>query len=262
MFKIRASAASKIMGGSVGLTETQKKDLDLLQNKEKLTEKQEIKLKELIHKRNNPVLPQGAKTYCKDWIKSKVFNRSKNYQNKYTDKGHIMEDEGIDFIADHLKYGMLFKNEDDFEDLHMRGTPDVILKHHIIDVKNSWSWETFPLLEEDVPNDDYYWQAQVYMNLCNKDSYKLIYVLLNTPMHLIEREAYFWAKNNGFEDLTEDILQRFIDDMTYDDISKHHRIKVFEIKRNDEDIKNLIQRVEMCRDFINQINYNNIKGDK
>lgn len=251
MFKIRASGASHIVSGTIGLTYNQGIDLATLENKEKaLTPKQDITLKVLLAKKNNPELPDGVKTYCKGWKKSKVYKRKAEFSSKYTQKGNIVEDNSIDFVSDYLDLGMIFKNEDFFEDEFMTGTPDVILKDYIIDVKNSWSWETFPLFETEIPNDDYYWQAQVYMHLVGRDSYKLIYTLMDTPLHLIEKEAYYWCVNNGYEELDMDIYNKFVAKMTYSDVEDKNRIKIFDIKYNKKDIELLQERVKLCRKYI------------
>lgn len=252
MFKIRASASSQIVGGTMGLTEKQSKYLGGLLEKSTRTEKQEETLQDLIFKRDNVELPEGAKTYCKTWMKEKLYNRKSQFTSKYTDKGMIMEDNSIDFVAEQLGYGMLIKNEERFENDIMTGTPDVILSDHLIDVKNSWDCFTFPLYETEVEKV-YYWQAQVYMELTGKDHYKLIYTLMDTPLHLIEREAYFWGKNNGYEELDEDIYNSFVDKMTYPDIEDKYKIKVFEIERNQEDIDNIDRRVQECRKYIKSL---------
>jgi len=144
-FKIRASASGKIMG---------------------------IK-----------ALGKTGETYCENWLKEQLYKRKIEFSNKYTEKGLIMEDNSIDYVADQLGYGFLAKNEQYFENDFFTGTPDIILKDHVIDVKNSWDFSTFPLFDNEVPNSDYYFQAQVYMELCGVDSYKLIYVLSDTPLN-------------------------------------------------------------------------------
>lgn len=253
MFKIRASGCGHIMAGTLGLTDTQNKDLEALITKGNRTEKQTEKMDDLIYKRDNPVLGETVKTHCKNWLKSKVYNRRAEFSNKYTDKGHIMEDNSIDFVAEHLKYGMLMKNEERKENDFMTGECDVVQPDHIIDVKNSWSWETFPLLEKEIPNMDYYWQAQVYMHLWDKPKYKLIYVLSDTPLHLIEKDAYWWCKNNGYDELEMSIYEKFIAKMTYSDIPNKHKIKVYKFDRNQNDIDKIIERVKLCRNYINEL---------
>lgn len=252
MFKIRASGSSSIMAGTMGLTEKQELLFNDLSEKSSRTDKQEEILESLIVKKNNLILPESAKTYCKTWMKEKTYNRKSQFTSKYTDKGDIMEDNSIDFVAEYLGYGMLIKNEEHFENDIMTGTPDVILKDHLIDVKNSWDCFTFPLYETEVESA-YYWQAQVYMELTGVDKYKLIYTLMDTPLHLIEREAYFWGKNNGYEELDEDIYNSFVKKMTYPDIEDKYKIKVFDIERNQEDIDKIDRRVQECRKYIDSL---------
>jgi hypothetical protein len=241
------------MGGNIGLTEKQNAELGQLYEKDKRTHLQELKMLDLIAKRDNPELPQGAKTYCQDWLKGELFEYQKMVRTKYTDKGNIMEDESIDLIADILGYGFLMKNEDHFQDEFMTGTPDVILKSEIIDVKNSWDCSTFPFFDENIPNQDYYWQLQGYMSLCNKDKAKLIYTLLDTPEHLIEREARYYCISQGYEELEMSIYEQFEKNMTYKNTPAKYRIKVFEVDRDNKAIEEIKMRVKLCREYIEEL---------
>jgi len=199
------------------------------------------------------ILSKTTKTYCETWLKEQLYNRKKEFSNKYTEKGIITEDNSIDFVSEQLGIGLLMKNEKHLDNHIMTGTPDVILKDLIIDVKNSWDNFTFPLFETEIPNKDYYWQAQCYLYLTGKSDYKLIYILSDTPTHLIEKEAYYWCKNNGYEELNLDVYKQFIRKMTYSDIDDKLKIKIFDIKRNDEDIAKIELRVLECREYINQL---------
>jgi hypothetical protein len=194
-------------------------------------------------------LGKTGEGYCEDWLKEQIYSRKKDFSSKYTEKGLIMEDEAIDMVANYLNLGLLFKNEQYFESEYMTGTPDVILPEYLIDIKCSWDCFTFPLFDVEVPAN-YYWQAQVYMALTNRKSYKLIYVLTDTPLNLIEKEAYWWCKSNGYEELDQDVYKRFVDKMTYPNIPMDKKIKVFEIQRNDSDIEKIIGRVKECREYI------------
>lgn len=195
-----------------------------------------------------------GETYCKDWLKGQLFNRKRDISNKYTQKGNEVEDNSIDFVCEMLNLGFIAKNEQYFENDFMQGTPDIILKDEIIDVKNSWDIHTFPLFEDELPNSDYYFQAQVYMELCNKESYKVVYVLSDTPYHLIEREALYFCRNNGYEGIDDDILNDYMFKMTYADIPNHLKIKVFEIKKDNEVIEKIKQRVIECREIVENLN--------
>ncbi len=212
-FKIRCSAIGKIMTNSRSKTDT---------------------------------LSKTAKSYCEEWLKEQLYSRRKQFSNKYTEKGLIMEDNSLDFIADNLGYGMLIKNEEFFSNAFLTGTPDVILKDHLIDVKNSWDAFTFPLFETEIPNKDYYYQAQGYMDLTNLDSYKLIYTLMDTPEYLIEKEFTY----NNFYELDYSDFEK---DYKFGDIDVSKRIKLFEIKRDNDVIEAIKLRVSECQVYINSL---------
>ena len=253
-FKIRASRASDIVSDSAGITEKQLATIDELKSKLKLTDKQSETLKELEAKRDAPPqLSEGAKTYCKLWLKEQLYDKKKEFSNKYTRKGWQMEDNAIDFISEQLGYGFLAKNEQHFEDDFMHGTPDVILADHVIDVKNSWDFSTFPLFEKECYNKNYYYQAQCYMHLTGRKNYKLIYVLMDTPEKMIEKEAYYFCNNNGYDGLDIDVYNSFVKNMTYRDIPSNLRIKVFNIEYNENDIIKLQTSVKLCRVYIQNL---------
>ncbi len=195
-------------------------------------------------------LGKGGETYCRNWYKGQLLGRTSEIKSKYLDKGNIMEDESLDNTAKHLGLGMLIKNEKQFENDYMTGMPDALPKPYVVDVKNSWSWETFPYVDTVVPDMDYYWQGQCYMALTKKDQFKLVYTLLDTPEHLIKREALYYSLNNGYGELSDEMLEEFTKKMTYSDIPDNKRIKVFNIVRNDTDIALIKTRVLECREYI------------
>lgn len=250
-FKIRCSANGKIAEGRIGLTEIQESELLKLENKPKArTDLQEGKYQKLIYTKDNPELPETAKGYCRDWLKTQLYNSKTEIKSKYLDKGNIMEDESIDFIADELGFGFLLKNEEHFSNDFMMGTPDVLYGDLVIDVKNSWDCFTFPLFDTEVPNMDYYWQLQGYMCLADKGNAKLIYCLMDTPEHLIHNTAKWYCISQGYEELDMDIYKKYHDNLTYEGVKNGLKIKVFDIERNDDDIQKIKDRVEMCRDYI------------
>ena len=192
----------------------------------------------------------GAKTYCQNWAKEQLYNRRNEFTSEYTQKGNEVEDESIDFVANYYNLGFVIKNDEFFENEWITGTPDVITPNVIIDVKNSWDCFTFPLFDTKIPKPDYYWQAQSYMDLLGINEYWLIYTLINTPEHLIESEARSWSFKNGYEQLDQDVYERFHKQMTYDSIHDKLKIKRFIIRRNQDDIDKLHNKVTDCRAWI------------
>jgi hypothetical protein len=91
------------------------------------------------------------------------------------------------------------------------------------------------------------------MELFNIDNYKLIYVISDTPVNLIEKEAYYWCKDNGYDELDLDIYKQFIRKMTYQDVDSKLKIKSFDIKRNPKEIEKVIERVWQCRNYISKL---------
>jgi len=192
-----------------------------------------------------------CQSYCEQWLKEQLYGRKKEFSNKYTQKGQIMEDNSLDFIADELGYGMLIKNQQLFENDYMTGTPDALPTDLVIDVKNSWDCFTFPLLEDELPNKDYWWQMQSYMILAKCNKSKVIYVLSDTPLHLIEKQARYTAHDTGRE--YDEVLAELTATMTYADIPNRYKIKVYDIPLDVDVEARIISRVEECRKYINKL---------
>ena len=144
-FKIRASAASKLMAG-FGPNLTKKQEADLMkwqQQKEagikSLTPKQERDLSSLIAKRDAPdELSAGAKSLLIEWKKDQIYKDRVGFTSVYTDKGNAVESEAIVlvesvlncFIDDNLKR----KNCS-----HTTGKGDGAITTHVLDIKSSFT---------------------------------------------------------------------------------------------------------------------------
>lgn len=219
-FKIRASACGKIMASD----------------------------------RSGKGLGKVAKSYCQMWLREQLYGRRQQIESKYLQRGNESEQDALDYVADKLGFGVLIKNEMFLENDFMCGTPDAILNSVVIDTKCAWSWETMPIFDTECSNDDYYYQAQVYMHLTGVHSFKLCYVLLDTPAHMIEKEAYYWCKNNGYDVIDANIHEKFIKQLTYKDVPESLRLIIFDIEYKPEVIEQIQQRVVICREYIDSIN--------
>ena len=257
-FKIRCSSIYRIMGGSVGLTIAQEKEFTLLAARKKdpeqkdLTEKMEDRLAELIYLDKNPELPQGAKTYCLEWIKQQpeFFNRRKNVENKYMTKGNEVEDAALQFVAEQMGYSMLIKNETREENDYMTGECDNKQPDHTIDTKASWDSSTFPLFETEL-DPIYEWQGRGYMELYNVPKHVVVYCLMDTPAELISGEVKSQSYKRGLsEDETIDLYEELFKSMTYEDVDPALKLKALWIERDKSKIEEIKFRVELCREFI------------
>lgn len=258
LFKIRCSAIGKIMGGVNRPTEKQLATLADLEAKAQtvkgLTDKQKETLAELIAKRDAPPqLGEGAKTWCKQWIKEHLYSRRREFSNKYTEKGITCEPKAIDLTADVMSYGLICKNEQHFEDDDIIGTPDLILSDTVEDIKNSWDCFTFPLFDAELPESDYYYQLQGYMALTGKKRAAVNYCLIDAPEELIDREARNASFRAGLPEVDMDLYDEVQAKMTYGNIPNELRFKRFEFDRNDEVITQIRQQVKLCREYIKTI---------
>jgi hypothetical protein len=265
LFKIRASAASEILAGCIGLTDVQSAKLAELQDRfnglgKPLTANMEAEREKLVYKLDHPELPTGAKTYCEKWLKEKLYDRRKNFTNQYLDKGIQVEDESIQFAAQYYGWDQVEKNEEWFSDDWFEGTPDIITELDgptIIDMKNVWDCFTMPLFEDQIPTAGYETQLQVYMHLASQE-YKvefnnalLVYSLMDAPLNVMEKEMRRLSWEEGQQGLiTDEIRQRVHREMTYSNLPDELRLKSFEVKRDPAVIEELKKRVELCREYI------------
>jgi hypothetical protein len=188
-------------------------------------------------------LSKTAQSYVETWMKEQIYKRRKVVTSKYMEKGNMVEDESISF-AGRVLNADISKNDRKYENDFLTGTPDVITEDYVIDVKNSWDCFTFPLFYENVPNKDYFYQAQGYMALTGLSHYKLIYTLVDTPDSLIERE-FKYASELDFDS--------FAKDYRYNEIDEACRIRIFEIERDDSVIDAINTRVIECREYIKNL---------
>lgn len=254
-FKIRASAAGKICSGSIGLTETMATKLFELENKPKArTELQEKEMQRLIYMRDNPQLPAGAKAYCEQWVKQQIYGRDKEFTSKYTSRGDASEWKALVDVGNYLGLGPLEKNEEYFEDEWTTGSPDALPEPFGVDTKCPWDCFTFPLFEETLPEDDYFWQGQVYMGLTGKKLFKFCYSLQDTPEPLIFQEAKKHCFNTG-EEFGPQVVDEMRERLTYANIDPKYKTKVFDVHRDEEAITKIRYRVELCRQYIETIKF-------
>ncbi len=255
-FKIRASAASQLLG-KIGLTEKQTERYNELTTRTKaLTLVMENELKILRYKKDHPELPQGAKAYCEKWIKEVLYNRRKNFKNKYLDKGIACEEDSIKFAAKYYGWGEVFKNDEWFEDEWFEGTPDILLDlfKEVIDMKNSYDAFSFPLFETEIPTEGYDTQLQVYCHLIDYDQATLCYALMDAPLDIMKQEMrkLSWEQGQqGF--ISTELYEQVKREMTYSNLPDDLRLVKFTVVRKPEIIELLKERVIMCREYIEKV---------
>lgn len=195
---------------------------------------------------------KGTETYLFElWVQEK-YGREKDIKSKYLEKGTKQEEEAITLLYS-VTGDLYFKNEKHFENEWITGTPDIIKPDFIRDLK--CPWDVFSFEKQKAEGIDryhnYYWQLMSYMDLTGTDIAYLDYCLVDTPENLIEREQYYLERNEEFTDFETLKLAReeLRQSMMYADIPNKDRVHTIKIKRNEEDINLIHERVEKCRKF-------------
>ena len=130
-------------------------------------------------------LSAGCKTYIKELVKEDLFGYKSKIDSKYLTKGIELEDTSIDLYNE--VHGTLYlKNTERLSNEFITGECDINAEDKIIDIKTSWSLETFPPAPEDISNKDYEWQLRAYMWLYNKPKAELAYCMVSTPDYLLK----------------------------------------------------------------------------
>ena len=134
------------------------------------------------------VLSETAKSYIKQMAKEDFLGYSSELSNKYLEKGIQCESQSIELLNSVL-FTSYEKNAERRSNDFLTGEPDIITEDLIIDIKTSWSLDTFPMLVEDVNLKDYEMQLRGYMMLFNVDKAMLAYCMVDTPEHLRSYES-------------------------------------------------------------------------
>jgi hypothetical protein len=193
-------------------------------------------------------------SYLQEVYIAEVFNREREIESKYLDKGNYAEEDSLTLVTSVFDR-LLVKNKDHLKNEFITGTPDVVEKDNVLDIKTSWDIWSFA--KADGKNKDYYWQLQGYMNLTNKKKAILAYTLVDTPIHLIVDEQKRRAFHAGIMDndselakLEEAVEQNMIFSK---DIPEEMRVKTFAFDYDEAGIAKLQERIVDCREYLNSL---------
>ncbi len=199
------------------------------------------------------VLSQTAKSYIEELAKEHLFGIKKVFKSRYTDKGNEVEEKAIELTEEVLGFEFLTKNEDYFENDYIKGTPDIITHSLVIDVKSSWSGDTFPFFESELPNKDYYYQVMGYMWLTGKKNALISYCLINTPEEIVNDEIRRTAWGKYEIEPSEETIREVQSVHNFNHIPKDRRVKAFHVEFNEGVINEMKTRIDECRKYFNTL---------
>lgn len=259
-WKCRSHALGHIMSaGKSTVTEKQLATITEFEGKPKLTDKQKQELVRLIQKRDNPELSTTCKSYLVECYVTEVYKRHKDVYSKYMEKGLAVEEDAITLYS--LVKGEFFKKNDlHLQNEYIMGCPDIREFKHVRDIKSSWDIFTFFNSKLGKLNTDYEWQLTGYTWLDNADSATLAYCLIDTPETLIQKEVnkLMWDMGATTSETPEflEAKQKLEDSMRFSDIPRAERVHEKFIRRDDNKINQIPDRVKECRDWLNELHEN------
>jgi hypothetical protein len=130
-------------------------------------------------------LSQTAKSYIIQKAKEDFYDYKAELTNKYLMKGIHQEQDSIDLL-NAVRFESYKKNEKREENEWLSGCCDIITEDLIIDIKTSWSLDTFPATTYELKDlSDYEWQGRAYMWLYDMPSFELCYVMVTTAPEIM-----------------------------------------------------------------------------
>lgn len=195
---------------------------------------------------------QTCITYLNTWMVEQLTGQRKEVTSKYMQKGIECEPASIARLSAHLSLP-LEKNERNYRNEWLTGTPDIVTGDLVADVKTAWDAFTMPYFE-DAPSKDYWWQLQGYLWLTGGTRAILAHCLENVaddpaPNSIISRKARGIMFERGLEEIDMELWQEVLASVTFDHLPASARIKIFDIEPADV-AQQITDRVEWCRGYV------------
>jgi hypothetical protein len=130
------------------------------------------------------VLSETTKTYIRGIAKQDFYGYNVELNNKYINKGNLQENDSIRLLNSVL-FTNYSKNTERLQNEWLTGEADIVTDDSIIDIKTSWSLETFPATSAEGAEKLYEWQLRAYMMLYNKNYAQLCYCMVSTDPSLL-----------------------------------------------------------------------------
>jgi hypothetical protein len=133
----------------------------------------------MTNDRSGKNVGQTAINFVKQMAKQDFYGYESPVINRYLDKGINQEFESIQLL-NAVRFEDFHKNAVRKTNDFITGECDIVTVSSIIDIKTSWSLETFPELPEEINSKTYEWQGRAYMWLYDKPEFELVYCMVST----------------------------------------------------------------------------------
>jgi hypothetical protein len=138
----------------------------------------------MANDRSGKNMGQTAKSYIEQIAKETFFKYHTEINSKYIDKGQQQEHDSIELL-NIVRQESYAKHIGRVENEYLTGECDILADDRIIDVKTSWSWDTWPELPKKAQNSDYEWQMRAYMLLYDRNMAEVIHCMVTTDPDLL-----------------------------------------------------------------------------
>jgi hypothetical protein len=268
-FKCRCSAINMMLSNSQGnapLTELQVKEIADLEVRETKTPNQQVKLTELILKRENSkkvILSDTCIGFLMEhysWVTQGMVSITKEMDIEQFQKGRITEQECLLLlsIVDETIYE---KNEERVYNDFLSGIPDVYLGPEIMqatkifDTKSSWDYPGF-LKKINTPvtiaNER---QIQGYCDITGAGEGYIADCLVNMPQSIVNdykrRLLYKMDTVTDQDPAYLEALEVLMNSMHFEKIPRHQRVFKKKVGRfSDFERQKVYDKVKVCRDWL------------
>lgn len=177
-------------------------------------------------------LSVGAKTHIRELARSAIFGVERQLNSRVIEKGIRCEQDSID-LYNSVFFKSLTKNTERRTADDLTGECDLLDADEGVDIKTSWSIDTFPLLVVDCVDPIYEWQARGYMRLFDRPRWRIAYCLVDTPEDLI-----------GFEAEESHIVGHIAEEL---------RVTTWVIERDLEKEADMLDRIKHARSYYTEV---------
>lgn len=264
-FKIWCSEIHSLFSIPKGVTMPKKNELKryekLIESSEEKTEEELEFLKmcdEKISVYNDPPLSKttiSALIRQYGWL---VYNKKvaqKGDALSFLKKGTDMEGEAVELLSKIDSESYVLQTET-ISNEYLVGRCDIITKDKVIDTKISWNVNSF-LKSRTTPLTAKYWyQMQGYMELYNVSEAEVVFLLLNTPPELIEREKVKLVNRFMMGEIDREKYELDLSNIesafTYSNLPIKRRYFRYKIKRESQIFDLVYRKVEKARNWMQE----------
>lgn len=184
-------------------------------------------------------------------VAARYHGRTVDVSTKQMAKGTEVEDQSID-LYNRVHLTLHEKNERWYANDHVCGTPDIIAPDKVVDIKSSWSLDTFYKSKMKSDNLLYVIQLHVYCWLTGRDKAELAYCVINTPKAILDKElSYLSYRSEG--EPSDEAVKQMITNHTFDDLPDEHKLHIKRIDIDPSKYELIAAKVEQCREILKQI---------